>query len=56
MITIYSRIDQKANSRNERTEIREKESDWKREEREKQKDGKEAFYRKKASFFKYFLD
>ena len=52
---LINRIEQRAVSRKERQQIREKETEWKREEREKQKDGKKAFFRKKvrSSVFLY---
>ena len=45
---LINRIEQRAVSRKERQQIREKETEWKKEEREKQKDGKKAFFRKKV--------
>ena len=51
---VRSRIDQKAESRKERFEIRERETELKRAEREKQKEtGKKAFYLKKVLFIKF---
>ena len=53
---LINRIEQRAVSRKERQQIREKETEWKREEREKQKDGKKAFFRKKVGLKRsYFL-
>ncbi|CBY40608.1 unnamed protein product [Oikopleura dioica] len=54
MHNLVNRIDQKAITRKNRQGIREREAAWKKEEREKQKDGKTAFYRKRGEIAKEF--